>query len=123
MQARRLSRRSGCRRSRRGVDAVASSVNGVPIRLSSERWLHIVEHHDDLAGYFHLVLETVGEPDAVYEGEGGELLAVSKRVARRALVVLYREISSSDGFVIPEFFRSRLRQIERRRLVWKSESS
>jgi len=105
------------------VDAVASSINGVPIRLSSERWVHIVEHHDDLAGYFHPVLETVGDPDAVYEGEGGELLAVSKRVAPRALVVVYREISSSDGFVITAFFTSRLRQIERRRLVWTRQSS
>lgn len=105
------------------MDAIVRSVNGVPIRLGSERWLHIVEHHDDLAGYFHPVLETVGDPDAVYEGEGGELLAVSKRVARRALVVVYREISSSDGFVITGFFTSRLRQIERRRLVWKRQSS
>lgn len=30
---------------------VAISVDGVPIRLTAERWLHIVENHDDLAGH------------------------------------------------------------------------
>jgi hypothetical protein len=40
-------------------DAVRS-VRGTTIRLTSERWFHIVEHHDDLAGYYHDVLETVG---------------------------------------------------------------
>jgi hypothetical protein len=41
------------------VEAVVESANRVPIRLSSERWMHIVEHHDDLAGYYHAVLETI----------------------------------------------------------------
>ncbi len=27
------------------------SKNGVPIRLTAERWWHIIETHDDLAGY------------------------------------------------------------------------
>ena len=29
---------------------IAYSINGVPIRLTAERWLHIVENHDDMAG-------------------------------------------------------------------------
>jgi hypothetical protein len=45
------------------VDARVQSVNRVQIRLSTDRWMHIVEHHDDLAGYFHAVLQTVGTPD------------------------------------------------------------
>lgn len=105
------------------MDAVVESVNRVPIRLTSERWTHIVEHHDDLAGYYHAVLETVRGPDGVYEGDGGELLAVSKRFGSRALVVVYRELSRSDGFVITAFFTTRMKQFERRRLVWKSELS
>ncbi|MHC1599717.1 MAG: hypothetical protein ACXQS5_02720 [Candidatus Methanospirareceae archaeon] len=38
------------------------SVNGVPIRLTDERWTHIVENHDDMAGYYFDVLETVANP-------------------------------------------------------------
>ena len=98
------------------------SINGVPIRLTSERWMHIVEHHDDLAGHYHDVLETVRDPDAVYDGDAGELLALSSRYAPRSLVVAYRELSRTDGFVITAFFTTRLRQIERRRLAWKRPS-
>ncbi len=32
------------------------SKNGVPIRLTAERWWHIIENHDDLAGYYDDVL-------------------------------------------------------------------
>ena len=95
------------------------SVHGVPIRLSTERWTHIVEHHDDLAGHYHAVLETIGAPDAVYAGDSGELLALSAQTSGRYLIVAYRESSSADGFVITAFFTTRIKQIERRRLVWQ----
>ena len=107
---------------REGADAVVRSVDGVPIRLSAERWVHIVEHHDDLAGHYHSVLEAVSVPDAVYEGDGGALLA-EKRFGSRWLVAAYRQVTASDGFVITAFFTTRMRQIERRRLVWKRASS
>jgi hypothetical protein len=105
------------------VNGVVHSVNGVRIRLSSERWAHIVEHHDDLFAHYHAVLETVRSPDAAYEGDGGELLAVSSRFMPYWLVVAYREISSSDGFVITAFFTRRIGRVEGRRLVWQRESS
>ena len=95
------------------------SVLGVPIRLTTERWMHIVEHHDDLAGHYHDVLGVVGAPDAVYVGDGGELLAIARWPAQAHLVVVYREVSSTDGFVITAFFTTRIRQIERRRLIWQ----
>ena len=38
------------------VDRILS-INGVPIRLTEERWFHIVENHDDLAGHFDDVLD------------------------------------------------------------------
>jgi len=101
----------------------ARSINGIPVRLSDERWRHIVEHHDDLAGHFHDVLETIASPEAVYDGDAGELLAISAPRPSRILVVVYREVAADDGFVITAFFTSRVRQIERRRLVWKRAQS
>lgn len=50
---------------------IAYSVNGVPIRLTYERWYHIIESHDDLAGYFYDVLETIEKPDLVVRGKKG----------------------------------------------------
>ena len=41
------------------------SVHEVPIRLTSERWLHIVESHDELAGRYYDVLETIVHPSYV----------------------------------------------------------
>jgi len=31
---------------------IVRSVYNVPIRMSDERWVHIIENHDDLAGYY-----------------------------------------------------------------------
>ena len=28
---------------------IVKSINGVPIRLTEERWVHIIENHDDLS--------------------------------------------------------------------------
>jgi hypothetical protein len=48
---------------------VAFSKNGVPIRLTDERWFHIVENHDDLAGYYDDVLQTIEDLDLILRGQ------------------------------------------------------
>ena len=53
---------------------VVKSKNGVPIRLTEERWIHITEEHSEMAGYYFEVLETVEEPEAIYEGKMGECI-------------------------------------------------
>jgi len=35
------------------------SPNRAPIRLTEERWFHIIESHDDLAGYYDDVLAAI----------------------------------------------------------------
>ena len=95
---------------------IAYSVRGIPIRLTSERWFHIVENHDDLAGYYDDVMRVVEEPDLVITGYRGSQIAVRGYGRDRYLVVVYRELSSSDGFVITAYFTS---AIDRRKAVWK----
>lgn len=85
---------------------VVTSRNGVPIRLSHERWFHIVENHDDLAGYLHGVLETIGTPDFIARGSHGALKAAKSMGSVRWMVVVYRELSRQDGFVITAYFVS-----------------
>ena len=97
---------------------VAHSKHGVPIRLPSDRWLHIVEHHDDLAGYRDRVLETLEEPEAIARGKTGERLAM-KSIEGRTLVVVYRETSRTDGFVITAFFTTQPDRIRKRGVVWQ----
>ncbi|HQQ00640.1 MAG TPA: hypothetical protein PLY86_19475 [bacterium] len=82
---------------------LAYSVNGTPIRLTYERWYHIVENHDELASYFHEVLDTVSNPDLILRGNKGCLKAARNLGSRKWIVVVYREISKDDGFVITAY--------------------
>ncbi|MBI4524505.1 MAG: hypothetical protein HY695_11925 [Deltaproteobacteria bacterium] len=95
---------------------IAISRNGVPIRLTEERWFHIVENHDDLAGHYDDVLDSVENPDLILRGYGRALIAV-KGVGRKTyLAVIYKELSRDDGFVITAYFTSRL---SRRLIIWR----
>lgn len=58
------------------MSSTATSKNGIPIRLTAERWAHITDEHGELAGLRSEVLEAVEEPLRVVEGGAGELLAV-----------------------------------------------
>jgi hypothetical protein len=83
---------------------VAISKNGVPIRLTYERWYHIVENHDEMASYYHDVLETIERPESIMRGNRGTLKASNSFGKGRWLVVVYREVSRRDGFVITAYF-------------------
>jgi hypothetical protein len=97
----------------------ARSKNGVPIRLPEERWLHITESHSEMAGFYSDVLETVESPDAIFEGGSGELLAVRRVQIDKYLVVVYKEVSKEDGFLITAFLTRKRGQLERRSKVWE----
>jgi hypothetical protein len=88
------------------------------IRLTDERWLHIVEEHSELAGLLERVLDAVENADAVYEGTGAERFAARLIAEGKYLVVVYRETSQADGFIITAFLTRRTRYLERRRRIW-----
>lgn len=93
------------------------SKNGVPIRLTDERWSHIVTEHAELTGMRDDVLTAVSSPDRVLSGSVGELLAVRRLFSGKLLVVVYRE-AGADGFVITAFLTSRERSLNRRTQLW-----
>ena len=95
---------------------VAHSINRVPIGLTEERWNHIVNSHDDLAGYDDDCLQAIEEPDLILRGRHGSLKAVKSYGRNRYLIVVYREIDADDGFVITAYF---VRKINRRHVVWR----
>jgi len=97
---------------------VAYSVNGIPIRLTYERWYHITENHDDLASHFHDVLETVENPDLVARGNKGSLKAARNLGRRRWLVIVYKEVSKRDGFIITAYFLDRKPKGE---IIWRRQ--
>jgi hypothetical protein len=83
---------------------ICYSVNDVPIRLTHERWYHIIESHDDLASYFFEVLDTVENPEFIMKGNKGTLKAAKNMGKDKWLTVVYREITKTDGFVITAYF-------------------
>lgn len=101
---------------------IALSVNGVPIRLTSERWNHVVENHNDMAGYFYDVLETVASPTWVFEGDDDELWAVKLITKTKAFLVIYREsVSLNDGFIITAFTTTKVKKLLKRRIAWQRQ--
>ena len=95
----------------------ATSKNGVPIRLTAERWSHVTEEHCELAGYRLEVLQCVSDPERVLAGGAGELMAVRQLESGKWLVAVYRE-SQDDGFIITAFLTRRIRSLQRRRQIW-----
>lgn len=91
------------------------SINGVPIRLTPERWKHISQRHPELGGKEQNVLNAIASPDLVQKGDLGTLMAV-KKSNDKFLVIVYKEISETDGFVITAYYTKILR---RRMVVWK----
>ncbi len=94
---------------------MARSVSGVSIRLTAERWNHISKRHPEVAKLQSSVLAAIRRPQAVYEGNAGSLLAVRPE-DDLYLVVIYREVSAEDGFVITAYLTRRLAV---GRLIWK----
>jgi hypothetical protein len=94
----------------------ALSINGVPIRLTLERWFHIVENHDEVAGFYDAVLETIGEPELILRGHRGSLVAIRAYGRRRYLYVIYREVTPDDGFIITAYFNQK---VDRKKAIWK----
>ena len=94
---------------------IAVSIDGVPIRLTAERWFHVVENHDDVAGHFDNVLATIEEPDFILRGYRNSLIAVRGMGRNRYLNVIYKQISDDDGFIITAYFT---RKVNRRKAIW-----
>lgn len=102
---------------RPAVPVSVISKNGVPIRLTEERWEHIIEQHAELKDSKSQILQAIGDPQRVVAGTGGELLAVKPIQSEKQLVVVYRELKD-DGFIITAYTTSRTQPLDRRKQLW-----
>lgn len=63
-----------------------------------------------MLGEMGRVIEVVGEPDYVLEGDRGTLLAVRlydrTPLTRKHCIVVYRRTGPADGFVVTAYFAS-----------------
>jgi len=96
---------------------ITISKNGIPIRLTDERWGHIINKHPDLANRQLELLQAITEPNRILEGSEQELLAISEFTPGKWLVVAYREFED-DGFIITAYLTRKIRSLNRRRQLW-----
>ena len=99
---------------------IIQSKNSVPIRLTAERWFHIIENHDDLAGYYDDVINAIEEPDYIIKGYREALIALKEIEQGKFLAVVYKEFSEEDGFIITAYFTSKIK-LEKEAVVWRTK--
>jgi len=71
-------------------DRLAHSVNGVSIRLTEQRWTHIIQKHPELAVMKTSIADAVEMPDSIHAGRESTLMAVRRRNHLHLVVVLQR---------------------------------
>ncbi len=99
------------------------SKNKVTIRLTLERWQHIITSHLEIDSEdYKSVMETVKDPDIIFEGDQGELLAVKKKSGKKVwIVVPYKEINKEDGFVLTAYFTTDSGWLFRKEIIWNKK--
>jgi len=78
----------------------------------------IVENHDDLAGYYDEVLNSVEEPDYIVQGYGEALVALTEVEEEKFLAVICKEFES-HGFIA---YFSRKINLGKEALLWQRKS-
>ncbi|MCL5985963.1 MAG: hypothetical protein M1371_05275 [Actinobacteria bacterium] len=93
---------------------ITYSKNLVPIRLTEERWNHIIQRHPEMENQREKAIETVSNPDLIYSGDFGELLAVrfysEIPLTSKYLIIAYKETSAEYGFIVTAYFTNTLLQ-------------
>jgi hypothetical protein len=97
---------------------IITSINGVPIRLTEERWEHIVDEKPYMQSYYEQMLDAVEEPDYILRGNAGSLIAVMTLGKRKHMHTVYRELSKDDGFIITAFIAEKL---NKGRIIWRKK--
>jgi hypothetical protein len=100
---------------------VVKSKNNIPVRLTNERWEHIIKRHPEMEGQKERVLQTVKGPQLIQKGDFGELIAIryyrTTPLTSKYLVVVYKEVGNLDGFVITSYLSNK--PYERRQVLWR----
>ncbi len=100
----------------------ANSKNNILIRLTEERINHIFRNHPETKDSIGWVIEAIENPDYIVGGDFGELLAIklykkTPVTENKFLIVVYKEITKLDGFILTAYFSRGINK--KRRVIWK----
>lgn len=103
--------------------AKAISKNNVTIRLTTERWQHILKTHNEIGNNDSpKIMRVIAKPDFILKGSKEECIAVKKITGKKNwLVVPYKEVSQEDGFVITAYFSSDLAWLLKKEIIWSKQ--
>lgn len=94
-----------------------TAVSGISIRLTEERWGHIVLQHPEVAPLRQVIMQAIAQPERVLETSTGERMAVMNYEPGKYVVVIYVE-NPLDGFVVTAFLTRRTAWLNKRRQLW-----
>jgi hypothetical protein len=104
---------------------IARSRNQVSIRLTEERWLHIITSHIDMQGNILELIKTIEDPDTITKGVFDELRSIrffpNTHLGPKYLMVAYKELSPDDGFIITAYKTSNSRKLAKRDIIWTKQ--
>jgi len=98
---------------------IVESIDGVPIRLTAERWEHILEEHPEMSGFYERILTAIENPTFVLRAHRGSKSAVVNFGRKRWLHVVYREINARDDFIISAYFKF---DYDENLVIWQSDN-
>ncbi len=96
---------------------IVFSKNRIPIRITDERWQHIISRHPEMIGERERLIETIGSPDLILEGDAQAMLAVrhykQTKITSKYLIAVYKETMQQDGFVLTAYLEINTRNGEK----------
>ena len=96
---------------------IVESIDGVPIRLTDERWEHILIGHPLISGYYERILSTIENPTFILCGNNRSKIAVNNYGRKLWLHVAYREVRRDDGFIITAYIK---KDYNENLVIWQS---
>ncbi len=98
---------------------IIESLDGVPIRLTGERWEHIVDFHPYMSGYYDAMLDSIEYPEFILRGQKGAKVAVLNVGRKQWLLTTYKETSRVDGFIITAYIDD---EFNTNLIVWRRDN-
>jgi hypothetical protein len=93
--------------------------------MTNERWMHISIGHPEIAPFYDTILDTIENPDIIFKGGEGEFIATKRILYNEKpffIVVVYKEVSDKDGFVITAFLTNKIGYLNKKEIIWKSKN-
>ena len=69
------------------------------------------------------MLETIENPEVIYEGNQNAKIAVKhlERTEAKYLAVIYKEVNDDDGFIITAYITGKLKGLQAKPVLWKAQ--